>query len=353
MLILLVLTAISGRAQTRTIVIQVIKDTNAHWPHYMLLNPADTQYVDTVYHHMDMGIMLPDGFDLKPYLLDGYYELYENGSLIKAGSVKNGKRDGDWILWLHNGICDRWREENGMRQGYATIYTHDSLTSFTYYLDGRELLYEQLRYGRTAGRSVLFGAKYMNYDSKGTPRYVKTTTELWEEYNYQDTPGKLQYWMPRTGDQLILTQQHGRTVRWRYRHTVPFKNIELDSPPLVQQMPSRKTLPGSDSGYICQLLEVPATYPGGQQALQQFIKKELHYPADALAAEIEGKVYVALTISADGSISNPTIARSLHPSCDAEALRLVVMLRTFTPAQVDGRKVSSRMVVPVGFYLER
>lgn len=351
---MLLLSFITAVAKQPTIIIQVSRSGNIYYPQYTLLQVSDTQCIDTVYHHMDMGMMLPGGFDLKQNLPDGYYELYVNDSLYKGGEVRNGRHHGDWIKWTDRDgtTCEQWHEENGIKQGYATIYTHDSLTSFSYYLNGRQLLYESLRYGYAVGRSLLFGAKSMNYSNNNVLAHVKTIGELVEEYNYQDTAGKVQYYMSATQDELILMHQLGHITRWRYRHADPFISLELQSPALVRKMQVQKTLPYLNERYVCMLAEESAQYPGGTQGLTQFFKKELRYPTDARETGIEGKVYVSFTVNADGSIINPLVRRSLYPSCDAEALRLVRSLPRFMPAKQNGKAVPCIMVVAVNFILE-
>ncbi len=72
-------------------------------------------------------------------------------------------------------------------------------------------------------------------------------------------------------------------------------------------------------------LEKPL-YPGGAKGLREFIAAHLQYPQDAMDQHIEGVVTVAYTVTDDGDVINPTVVKSLCPSCDQEALRLVQML---------------------------
>ena len=73
-------------------------------------------------------------------------------------------------------------------------------------------------------------------------------------------------------------------------------------------------------------LEKPQ-YPGGQKALREFVNAHLQYPEDALQQRIEGVVTVAYMVSDDGEIVNPTIVKGLCPSCNAEAIRIVNLLK--------------------------
>ena len=73
-------------------------------------------------------------------------------------------------------------------------------------------------------------------------------------------------------------------------------------------------------------LEKPQ-YPGGQKALREFVNAHLQYPEDAMQQRIEGVVTVAYMVSDDGEIVNPTIVKGLCPSCNAEAIRIVNLLK--------------------------
>ena len=73
-------------------------------------------------------------------------------------------------------------------------------------------------------------------------------------------------------------------------------------------------------------LEKPQ-YPGGAKALREFVKAHLQYPKDAMEQRIEGVVTIGYQVNDDGMVENPTVIKSLCPSCNEEAIRLVQMLR--------------------------
>jgi protein TonB len=73
-------------------------------------------------------------------------------------------------------------------------------------------------------------------------------------------------------------------------------------------------------------LEKPL-YPGGAKGLREFVTAHLQYPQDAMDQRIEGIVTVSYQVNDDGMVENPVVTKSLCPSCDEEALRLVRMLQ--------------------------
>jgi len=90
-------------------------------------------------------------------------------------------------------------------------------------------------------------------------------------------------------------------------------------------------------------------YPGGEQALGLFFLEHINYPAAARAQRLSGAVLVTANVNTDGSISNPVVARSLSPECDAEALRVVPLLTGWQPAMRRGRPVPVLIQLPVPF----
>lgn len=68
-------------------------------------------------------------------------------------------------------------------------------------------------------------------------------------------------------------------------------------------------------------------FPGGPEAMKEFIRQNLRYPEEALKNGIEGTVAVAYDFNEKGEITEAHIKHSLGYGCDEEALRLVKLLR--------------------------
>ncbi|MBR6333716.1 MAG: energy transducer TonB [Bacteroidales bacterium] len=96
-------------------------------------------------------------------------------------------------------------------------------------------------------------------------------------------------------------------------------------------------------------LEKPL-YPGGAKALRAFISAHLQYPQDAMEQRIEGVVTVAYQVNDDGYVESPTIVKSLCPSCDEEALRLVRLLR-YDKARNRGIRLKVNTKLNINFHL--
>jgi len=99
------------------------------------------------------------------------------------------------------------------------------------------------------------------------------------------------------------------------------------------------------------MVEDMPEFPGGQDALRQFIADNIDYPETAIKEGLEGKVYVTFVVGSDGSIKSPEIARGVDPLLDKEALRVVNSLPTWKPGKQRGKNVAVTYTVPIGFEL--
>ena len=78
-----------------------------------------------------------------------------------------------------------------------------------------------------------------------------------------------------------------------------------------------------------------SSYPGGKQALLEFLRQNVNYPEHAIKDSIEGRVVVGFVITTDGSITEPKVVRSVHPLLDAEALRVVNLMPKWEPGSLS------------------
>ena len=100
------------------------------------------------------------------------------------------------------------------------------------------------------------------------------------------------------------------------------------------------------------IVEVQATYPGGEAAILQHIAKNLQYPALALEQELQGVVVVRFEVKKDGSIGRTQVAKSLSKECDLAACNVVKTLQRFTPARQQGHPVAVWFTLPIRFQIQ-
>lgn len=100
------------------------------------------------------------------------------------------------------------------------------------------------------------------------------------------------------------------------------------------------------------IVEVPATYPGGEAALLRFVSKNLVYPAIAQEQELQGTVILRFKVDVDGSVSAVKIEKSLSRECDEAAADVVRKLKRFVPAKQQGHPVPVWFRLPIRFRIQ-
>ena len=74
-------------------------------------------------------------------------------------------------------------------------------------------------------------------------------------------------------------------------------------------------------------------YPGGRQALKQFVRENLIYPEAAAQAGITGTVNLRYTIDHSGKVIDAKVISGLGHGCDEEAIRIVKLFKFEIPQQ--------------------
>lgn len=103
---------------------------------------------------------------------------------------------------------------------------------------------------------------------------------------------------------------------------------------------------------VFDVVEEQPSFPGGQGALMQFLSSNIKYPVVAAENGIEGRVIVQFVVSKTGAISGAKVVRSVDPSLDKEALRVVNSMPNWTPGKQNGTSVNVRYTLPVTFRLQ-
>lgn len=94
-------------------------------------------------------------------------------------------------------------------------------------------------------------------------------------------------------------------------------------------------------------------FPGGEDALRQFLHDNTKYPEMEKDANIQGRVYIQFTVEKDGSITNIKAVREVQgaPNFTREALRVVKMMPNWIPGKEGGKTVAVIFTLPFNFAL--
>lgn len=113
------------------------------------------------------------------------------------------------------------------------------------------------------------------------------------------------------------------------------------------------TQTNDDDNKVFDVIEQMPEFPGGNDALLKFLSDNVKYPVVAQENGIEGRVIVQFVVSKTGTISDITVVRSLDPSCDKEAVRVVKLLPKWIPGRQNGVNVNVRFTLPITFKLQQ
>ncbi len=96
-------------------------------------------------------------------------------------------------------------------------------------------------------------------------------------------------------------------------------------------------------------------FPGGEDSMMAFIQRNIRFPKEGLAQEIQGRVIVRFVVSTEGKIMNARVVKSIPnaPYFDEEALRVFSIMPDWSPAQnYDGKVMPIHMALPIRFKLD-
>ncbi|MGQ1947767.1 TonB family protein [Geofilum sp. OHC36d9] len=99
------------------------------------------------------------------------------------------------------------------------------------------------------------------------------------------------------------------------------------------------------------IVEEMPEFPGGNEALKEYLAETINYPEEAIANDIEGKVYVQFVIDENGNTKDTKLLRSPNLLLGEEALRVIREMPAWTPGYQRGVPVRVNYTVPINFVL--
>ena len=103
---------------------------------------------------------------------------------------------------------------------------------------------------------------------------------------------------------------------------------------------------------VFDVVEQMPSFPGGMQALMEYLGNNVKYPVVAQENGVQGRVVVSFVVERDGSITDVKVVRSVDPSLDKEAVRVVKSMPRWIPGKQNGQAVRVKYNVPVAFRLQ-
>ena len=134
----------------------------------------------------------------------------------------------------------------------------------------------------------------------------------------------------------------GKPVDVWYTLPVSFRSKADAKPASPRTAPAAGESIAGDDAYTA--VETMPRYEGGEAALMKFIASNLKW----IPGGKNGRLIMQFVVKKDGTVGDVKVLRSLSPEQDAEAERVVRMLK-FTPGMMQGKPVNVWYTLPVSF----
>ena len=103
---------------------------------------------------------------------------------------------------------------------------------------------------------------------------------------------------------------------------------------------------------VFDVVEQMPSFPGGPSALMKYLSENVKYPVVAQENGVQRRVVVSFVVEKDGHITDVKVVRSVDPSLDKEAARVVKSMPSWIPGKQNGSAVRVKYNVPVSFKLQ-
>ncbi|MDR3273302.1 MAG: TonB family protein [Flavobacteriaceae bacterium] len=119
-------------------------------------------------------------------------------------------------------------------------------------------------------------------------------------------------------------------------------NVTPPAPPIVS--------PSATDVYSA--VDVDASFPGGTDALRNYVSAQMEYPEKALKNGTQGRVLIKFVVEKDGAMSGFKVVKGIGDGCEEEVIRILKKInKKWIPAQINGTTVRTYFTLPVAFKL--
>ena len=148
-------------------------------------------------------------------------------------------------------------------------------------------------------------------------------------------------------NKMITKTNNANGLQWRLLATLSVMAILLmvNTNAMAQ---NKKTA----NDKVLEKAEVMPEFPGGDQAMMDFVADNVKYPQEAIDKEISGRVMVGFVVEKDGSISDVKVVKGIGGGCDEEAVRVVNAMPKWKPGMDKGKPVRVSYMMPITFKLQ-
>jgi len=131
------------------------------------------------------------------------------------------------------------------------------------------------------------------------------------------------------------------------------RDIRIVYGPPVARAVQKQAQEVLDTTRVYDVVEQMPCFPGGDKAMNVWIRQHLQYPETARRDNLDGRVIVTFIVGRDGTPTSFKVVRSVHPALDAEALRLLSTMPRWMPGRQNGIALKVKYTIPVNFRLDK
>ena len=131
-----------------------------------------------------------------------------------------------------------------------------------------------------------------------------------------------------------------------------FANPTIDAAAVKNSAGGQTPNPQDERTKVMESVEQMPEFPGGQEAMIDFLSQNINYPETAAKNKIEGRVVLQFVVEKTGEIGEIKVLRSVDEELDAEAVRVVKSMPNFIPGRHNGRDVAVWFCLPISFKLQ-
>ncbi|MGN1210577.1 MAG: TonB family protein, partial [Candidatus Cryptobacteroides sp.] len=186
-----------------------------------------------------------------------------------------------------------------------------------------------------------YPSDHRSFYSKEIPA-VMLTTGRYPEHN-----------TPRDTGSIIDYDLMERELEYIYNFTYALAN--LDSAPSFrpEETPTTKYQDDVVAYTDCDIRPSFLNSTDPSLFMQKWVYQYLRYPSRAVEEGIQGRVTVNFIVEKNGTVTNVTVLKGVHPLLDDEAVRVISASPKWKAGKLKGEKVRTAVTIPVEFRLEK
>ena len=146
---------------------------------------------------------------------------------------------------------------------------------------------------------------------------------------------------------LLSSSNLYKQIKERVRKTI----YQLDSSMIPKEKDVSVHITEQPMPKVYDVVEQMPSFHNGMGALMKWIEDNMKYPVIAAENGVQGRVVVGFIVEKDGSVTDVHIAKSIDPSLDKEAIRLVESMPKWIPGKSNGSNVRCKYTIPITFKL--